>query len=91
MHLNADAVRAMLTPAAILDYYEIARRGNRQLSVRQCPQCGQLKRGSVSIHAENGLWRCHHCGAHGGIFDLVAATPGSTARQTSCASSSRPR
>jgi hypothetical protein len=76
MHLNADAVRALLTPAAILDYYEIARRGNRQLSVRQCPQCGQLKRGSVSIHAESGLWQCHHCGAHGGIFDLVAGYAG---------------
>ena len=76
MSLNADAVRALLTPTAILDYYEIARRGNLQLSVRQCPQCGQLKRGSVSIHAENGLWRCHHCGAHGGIFDLVAGYAG---------------
>jgi phage/plasmid primase-like uncharacterized protein len=76
MRLDADAVRALLTPAAILDYYEIERRGGFQLSVRLCPQCGQLKRGSVSIHAENGLWRCHSCGARGGIFDLVAGYAG---------------
>ena len=72
MGLNPDAVRALLTPAAVLDYFKIEHRGNRQLSVRECPKCGHLKRGSVSIHAESGLWQCHHCGVHGGIFDLVA-------------------
>jgi phage/plasmid primase-like uncharacterized protein len=70
--LNAAALRALLTPAMVLDYFEIQRRGNVQWSVQTCPQCGQLKRGSLSIHAENGLWRCHHCGAQGGLFDLVA-------------------
>ena len=72
MKLDAASIRALLTPAMVLDYYEIKRRGNAQWSVQICPQCGQLKRGSVSIHAETGLWQCHHCNARGGIFDLVA-------------------
>ena len=72
MKLNADSLRALLTPAMVLDYYKIKRRGSTQWSVQICPKCGQLKRGSVSIHAETGLWKCHHCNARGGIFDLVA-------------------
>ncbi len=76
MKLDASAIRALLTPAMVLDYYEIKRRGQVQWSVQLCPQCGQLKRGSVSIHAETGLWRCHHCGAQGGLFDLVAGYAG---------------
>jgi phage/plasmid primase-like uncharacterized protein len=74
--LNAAAIRALLTPAMVLDYYEVKRRGRMQWSVQLCPSCGQLKRGSVSIHAETGLWKCHHCSAHGGIFDLVAGYAG---------------
>jgi phage/plasmid primase-like uncharacterized protein len=60
----------------VLDYYEIKRRGNAQWSVQLCPKCGQLKRGSLSIHAETGLWRCFHCEARGGLFDLVAGYAG---------------
>lgn len=72
MKLDADTVRALLMPSMVLDYYAIARRGLTQLSVRVCPVCGQLRRGSVSIHAQTGAWRCFHCGARGGILDLVA-------------------
>jgi hypothetical protein len=56
----------------VLDYFEVKRRGSAQLSVQLCPLCGQLKRGSLSIHPETGLFKCFHCGAHGGLFDLVA-------------------
>jgi len=76
MKLNASAIRALLTPAMVLDYYEVKRRGRAQWSVQLCPSCGQLKRGSLSVHTENGLWRCHYCNAHGGIFDLVAGYAG---------------
>ena len=79
--LNAAAIRALLTPAMVLDYFEIQRRGHSQWSVCLCPQCGQLKRGSLSIHAETGLWSCHHCGAHGGLFDLVAGYAGIDAKK----------
>lgn len=76
MKLDAASIRALLTPAMVLDYYEVKHRGNTQWSVQLCPQCGQLKRGSLSIHAESGLWRCHHCGKQGGLFDLVAGYAG---------------
>jgi hypothetical protein len=56
----------------VLDHFDIKRSGRVQWSVQQCPSCGHLKRGSVSIHSETGLWKCHHCAAHGGLFDLVA-------------------
>ena len=72
MKLDSSSIRALLTPAMVLDHFEIKRRGSAQWSVQTCPGCGQLKRGSVSIHTESGLWKCHHCGAHGGLFDLVA-------------------
>jgi len=65
----------------VLDYFEIRRRGSAQWSVQLCPSCGQLKRGSVSIHSETALWKCHHCGAHGGLFDLVAGYAGLDAKQ----------
>ena len=81
MKLDAASIRALLTPAMVLDYYEIKRRGNAQWSVQHCPQCGQLKRGSVSIHTETGLWKCHHCNARGGIFDLVAGYAGIDPKQ----------
>ena len=58
MKLDATAIRALLTPAMVLDYYEVKRRGHTQWSVQLCPHCGQLKRGSLSIHAESGLWKC---------------------------------
>lgn len=76
MKLNAAAIRALLTPAMVLDYYEVKRRGHAQWSVQLCPHCGQLKRGSLSIHATTGLWQCHHCNARGGLFDLVAGYAG---------------
>ena len=76
MKLDASAIRALLTPAMVLDYYEIKRRGHSQWNVQLCPACGQLKRGSLSIHAETGLWKCWHCNAHGGLFDLVAGYAG---------------
>ena len=60
----------------VLDHFEIKRSGNAQWSVQTCPACGQLKRGSVSIHSESGLWKCHHCSARGGLFDLVAGYAG---------------
>ena len=72
MKLDSSSIRALLTPAMILDHFEIKRRGSAQLSVQLCPLCGQLKRGSLSIHPETGLWKCHHCSGHGGLFDLVA-------------------
>jgi phage/plasmid primase-like uncharacterized protein len=81
MKLDAAAIRSLLTPAMVLDYFEIKRRGAMQLSVQNCPQCGQLKRGSVSIHAESGLWKCFHCSAHGGLFDLVAGYAGIDPKQ----------
>ena len=81
MKLDAVSIRALLTPAMVLDYYEIKRRGSTQWSVQLCPQCGQLKRGSVSIHPETGLWTCHHCSARGGIFDLVAGYAGIDPKQ----------
>lgn len=76
MKLDAASIRALLTPAMVLDYFSIKRRGHAQWSVQICPSCGQLKRGSLSIHAESCLWKCHHCGAHGGLFDLVAGYAG---------------
>jgi len=76
MKLDAPSLRALLTPAMVLDYFEIQRRGHAQWSVQLCPTCGQLKRGSLSIHPGTGLWSCHHCGAHGGLFDLVAGYAG---------------
>lgn len=76
MKLDADTVRALLIPSVVLDYYEIAHRGSTQLSVRVCPTCGQLRRGSVSIHAETGAWKCFACSARGGILDLVAGYAG---------------
>ena len=76
MKLDAASIRALLTPAMVLDYYEVKRRGRAQWAVQLCPQCGQLKRGSLSIHAESGRWQCFHCGAHGGLFDLVAGYAG---------------
>jgi phage/plasmid primase-like uncharacterized protein len=76
MKLDATAIRALLTPAMVLDYYEIARRGRAQWSVQLCPTCGQLHRGSVSIHPDTGLWKCHHCQAHGGLYDLIAGYAG---------------
>ena len=81
MKLDAASVRALLTPAMVLDYFEIKRRGHAQWSVQSCPKCGQLKRGSVSIHPETGLWACHHCQARGGIFDLVAGYAGIDPKQ----------
>lgn len=72
MKLDSSSIRALLTPAMVLDHFEIKRRGSAQLSVQLCPLCGQLKRGSLSIHPETGLFKCFHCGAHGGLFDLVA-------------------
>ena len=81
MKLNAAAIRALLTPAMVLDYFEVPRRGHAQWSVQLCPQCGQLKRGSLSIHAETGLFTCHHCSAKGGIFDLVAGYAGIDAKK----------
>jgi hypothetical protein len=76
MKLDAASIRALLTPAMVLDYFEIKRRGNAQWSVQLCPHCGQMKRGSLSIHAETGLWKCHGCSAHGGLFDLIAGYAG---------------
>lgn len=76
MKLDASAVRALLTPAMVLDYFEVQRRGRLQWAVRLCPQCGQLKRGSLSIHAETGQWKCFHCASQGGLFDLVAGYAG---------------
>ena len=81
MKLNSYSIRALLTPAMVLDHFEIKRRGSTQWSVQTCPQCGQLKRGSVSIHPESGLWSCHHCNARGGIFDLVAGYAGIDPKQ----------
>ena len=81
MKLDADTIRALLVPAAVLEYYEIAHRGGVQLSVKLCPSCGQLRRGSVSIHAETGAWKCFHCGSHGGILDLVAGYAGIDAKR----------
>lgn len=72
MKLDSSSIRALLTPAMVLDYFEVKRRGSAQLSVQFCPLCGQLKRGSLSIHPETGLWKCFHCAGHGGLFDLVA-------------------
>jgi len=76
MKLDAAAIRALLSPAMVLDYFEVKHRGQAQWSVQSCPQCGQLKRGSVSVHPETCLWACHHCGARGGLFDLVAGYAG---------------
>lgn len=81
MKIDASSIRALLTPAMVLDHFEIERRGNVQWSVQVCPKCGQLKRGSVSIHSESGLFKCHHCGAHGGLFDLVAGYAGIDPKQ----------
>lgn len=58
MKLDSSSIRALLTPAMVLDHFEIQRRGVAQWSVHTCPACGQLKRGSVSIHSESGLWKC---------------------------------
>lgn len=76
LKIDAATVRALLTPAMVLDYYDVRRHGHAQWSVKLCPGCGQLSRGSVSIHPSTGLWRCHHCQAQGGIFDLVAGYAG---------------
>ena len=76
LKIDAVTVRALLTPAMVLDYYDVRRHGQAQWSVKICPGCGQLSRGSVSIHPSTGLWRCHHCQAQGGIFDLVAGYAG---------------
>lgn len=76
MRLDADAVRALLTPSMVLDHFEVKRRGNVQLAVNLCPQCGQLRRASVSIHRETGAFKCHHCGATGGIIALAAGYAG---------------
>ena len=76
MKLDAASIRALLTPAMVLDYFGVRRRGNAQWSVQFCPHCGQLKRGSLSVHAETGLWKCHHCSSSGGLFDLVAGYAG---------------
>jgi phage/plasmid primase-like uncharacterized protein len=76
MKLDSSSIRALLTPAMVLDHFEIKRSGVAQWSVQICPACGQLKRGSVSIHSESGLWKCHHCSARGGLFDLVAGYAG---------------
>ena len=81
MKLDSSSIRALLTPAMILDHFEIKRRGSAQLSVQLCPLCGQLKRGSVSIHSETGLWKCFHCNARGGLFDLVAGYAGIDPKQ----------
>jgi hypothetical protein len=70
--LNAAAIRSLLTPAMVLDHFDIKRRGQAQWAVQVCPKCGQLKRGSLSIHPQTGLWRCFACESQGGIFDLVA-------------------
>lgn len=72
MKIDSAAIRALLTPGMVLDYFDIKRRGRVQWSVQLCPSCGQRSRGSVSIHAESGLWKCFHCEAHGGLFDLIA-------------------
>jgi phage/plasmid primase-like uncharacterized protein len=76
MRLDADAVRALLTPGMVLDHFEIKRSGNTQLATSFCPHCGQLKRASVSIHRETGLWKCYHCGTGGGILALAAGYAG---------------
>lgn len=76
MRLDADAVRALLTPRMVLDHFEIKRSGSSQLATSSCPQCGQLKRASVSIHPETGLWKCYHCGTGGGVLALAAGYAG---------------
>lgn len=76
MRLDADAVRALLTPSMVLDHFEIKRSGSAQLATSFCPQCGQLKRASVSIHRETGAWRCHHCGTGGSLLALAAGYAG---------------
>ena len=81
MKLDSSSIRALLTPAMVLDYFEVKRRGSAQWSVQLCPACGQLKRGSVSIHSETGLWKCFHCNARGGLFDLVAGYAGIDPKQ----------
>lgn len=58
MRLDADAVRALLTPSMVLDHFEVKRSGSTQLATAFCPHCGQLKRASVSIHRETGAWKC---------------------------------
>ena len=77
MRLDADAIRALLTPSMVLDHFEVKRSGgNAQIAVSLCPQCGQLKRASVSIHRETGAWKCHHCRTGGGIIALAAGYAG---------------
>lgn len=80
MILNADAVRAVLTPTMVLDHFEVKRRGSTQLAVDLCPSCGKLKRASVSIHRETGAFQCHHCGTRGSLITLAAGYAGIDAR-----------
>lgn len=76
MRLDADAVRAVLTPAMVLDHFEVKRRGSTQLAVDLCPSCGKLRRASVSIHPESGAWKCYHCGTSGSLIALAAGYAG---------------
>ena len=34
-----------------------------------CPLCGD-RRGRLSILPSENVWRCHHCGEHGGMLAL---------------------
>src|SRR4029078_8567342 len=76
MKLDSSSIRALLTPGMVLDHFEIKHSGVTQWSVQSCPACGQLKRGSVSIHSESGFWKCHTCAAVVGRFALGAGYAG---------------
>ena len=51
-----------------------------------CPLCGD-RRGRLSILPSENVWRCHHCGEHGGMLALygkVFSVDNSTAYREIC-------
>lgn len=79
---DAKLIRAALSPAHVLDHFEIEYREYRgELCTRQCPRCGERSRASVYVDASSGAWHCHAHGCRGDLFALIAGHAGMDVRR----------
>jgi hypothetical protein len=75
--IDADQVRAALSPPAALDHFGVRyqRRGD-ELRTKHCPTCGPRSREAVAINVATGMWADHAHGCRGDLFALVAGYAG---------------
>lgn len=73
MHYDVDAIRAGLTPYAVIASYrlDVKRGGRDEVEARACPDRADHRGRAFVLNTTTGLWRCFPCNTGGDLIELV--------------------